>query len=344
MQRFAVTQISADGVYTLTTDRGTLKLSGLNYDYMHQLEFNEANNFVDVGVNAVAENGTLTVVENSAGYDIRLWGQNFTLVGSSGNDGFIFGNEESNVTIQYTVGSSGNYRISSVADIAMTTVKLQFVTNDNKPVAYSTKWSGNNLIVTVGDNTITYVNFGAGNVSVDNGVGLETIDGLNVNVDETGNGYYKISSATDLQTLANYVNSGGYTSGKVFKLTGDIDMSGVENFTPIGNNNNQFGGTFDGNGFTIRNLTINGGTNSYVGLFGDNSGTIQNVKLDNVNVSGGNYYVGGLVGLNSGTVTNCTVTNATVSGTTNVGGLIGYNDHPASSVTDNAFDGTVSGN
>lgn len=67
-------------------------------------------------------------------------------------------------------------------------------------------------------------------------------------------------------------------------------MSGVENFTSIGNSSNMFGGTFDGD---------------YVGLFGVNGGTIQNVTLDNVNISG-NDNVGGLVGSNGGTVKNNT--------------------------------------
>ena len=269
LQRFANTETFEGGVYTLTTDKGTLKLSGLKNYSNYCPTFDEANNLVEVQRDAVAVEGTLTVVENSTDYAIKLQGQKFTLVGSNGDDRFIFNNVEPNVTIKYTVDSGGNDLISKVADVNLSTVKLQFVTNDNKPVAYSTKWSGNNLIVTVGDNTITYVNFGAGNVSVDNGVGLETIDGLNVNVDETGNGYYEISSAADLKILANYVNNNGTTSGKVFKLTGDIDLSGSD-FAGIG----AFSGTFDGNGFTIRNLTI-GGSNSYVGLFAYNSGTIQ---------------------------------------------------------------------
>ncbi len=67
-------------------------------------------------------------------------------------------------------------------------------------------------------------------------------------------------------------------------------MSGVENFTSIGNSSNMFGGTFDGD---------------YVGLFGVNGGTIKNVTLDNVDISG-NDNVGGLVGSNGGTVKNNT--------------------------------------
>ena len=37
---------------------------------------------------------------------------------------------------------------------------------------------------------------------------------------------------------------------------------------PLGNNTNSFDGTFDGDGFTINNLTINLPTSDNVGLFG----------------------------------------------------------------------------
>jgi len=216
LQRFATTATFEGGVYTLTTDKGTLNLSGLN----HWPEFDEANNLVSLQGDAVALYGTLTVVENTTDYAIRLQGQKFTLVGSSGDDRFIFDNVEPNVTIKYTVGSGGNDFINGANE----TVKLQFVTADGKPVAYSIKHNSyHSTVLTVGQNTIT---FGGRHVDIENlivnGVGLETIDELNVNVDETGNGYYEISSAADLQTLANYVKSNGNTSGKVFKLTADI--------------------------------------------------------------------------------------------------------------------------
>jgi len=44
--------------------------------------------------------------------------------------------------------------------------------------------------------------------------------------------------------------------GDHFKLTSDLNLTGVA-MTPIGNFNTRFRGTFDGNGHTIANLTIN---------------------------------------------------------------------------------------
>ncbi|MBE8951558.1 MAG: hypothetical protein SR1Q7_00230 [Quinella sp. 1Q7] len=147
---------------------------------------------------------------------------------------------------------------------------------------------------------------------------------------------YKISAVEHLQQLATDVNGGNTYEGVYFKLTADIDLTGVD-FAPIGNRNNMFNGTFDGAGFTISNLKISTGGNN-VGLFGyvGEGGTIMNVTLDNVNVSGGDS-VGGLIGANRGTIENCTVSGkVTGTGTGSdsyVGGLVGRNNT-----------GTVSGN
>ena len=80
----------------------------------------------------------------------------------------------------------------------------------------------------------------------------------------------------------------------------DLDLSGI-NWDPIGTggagDNKYFKGVFDGNGHTIKNLTINRPDEDTVGLFGSiSSGAeIKNLGLTDVDVIG-NDYVGGLVG------------------------------------------------
>jgi hypothetical protein len=99
----------------------------------------------------------------------------------------------------------------------------------------------------------------------------------------------------------------------------DIDMIGVD-WVPI----RTFVGKFDGNGYVIRNLTINQPDIENVGLFGHNNGLIRNVELLDATVIGRNI-TGSLVGFNSGIVENSKVTgNSRVEGTVNVGGLVGY--------------------
>ena len=136
---------------------------------------------------------------------------------------------------------------------------------------------------------------------------------------------YLISTVADMELLASNVNNGNSYIGEHFKLTADIDLKDVENFTAIGNMTTSFSGTFNGNGHTISNLTISS-TNSSQGLFGIVSdGTVQNVILKDATVSGG-WGVGAFVGDNYGTVSNCYVVSAKVSGSGNLGAVVGYNN------------------
>ena len=135
---------------------------------------------------------------------------------------------------------------------------------------------------------------------------------------------YSIRSAEDLCNLSEYVNAGNDCDEKIFKLANDIDLSSVENFTPIGNYDNPFVGTFDGDGKIISNLKIVG--ENYVGLFGCNAGKIKNLNLSKVEIKACNF-IGGLVGFNyGGTIENCTA-SGTVCGSKLVGGLVGNNDN-----------------
>ena len=76
-------------------------------------------------------------------------------------------------------------------------------------------------------------------------------------------GSYSISSAEQLAYLAKAVNSGLIsTEGKTYKLTSTINLEN-KYFTPIGTEAYPFKGTFDGNGFVIKNLTIDGDITVY---------------------------------------------------------------------------------
>ena len=54
-----------------------------------------------------------------------------------------------------------------------------------------------------------------------------------------------------------------------------------ENWIPIGNSNNKFSGTYDGEKNTINEIKIES-TEDYIGLFGYNTGTIKNLTVDGV--------------------------------------------------------------
>jgi hypothetical protein len=153
-----------------------------------------------------------------------------------------------------------------------------------------------------------------------------------VNGDGGTENAYEIRTAEDLLWFAQQVNGGNKDIHGV--LMNDIDMSTVcsatiGNWTPIGNNNNNFRGYFDGRGFTVKNLYFNDETANYVGLFG----YISNPSLvRNVTVTGtltGNDCVAGIVGRTMGStsgdpsIINC-VNYATVSAGRYAAGILGF--------------------
>lgn len=161
------------------------------------------------------------------------------------------------------------------------------------------------------------------------GAGKANVGGLINNIekmtstDAVAAGYTLIKTAAELQAQLN-----ANPSGK-FILMNDIDMSelGVVDRAVV---TSLFSGTFDGNGYTIKNLTIESNANN-TGLFAQTSGAnIKNVLLDNAKVTaiGARTYVGSLVGLSSGTnIENCAAINVEVNATQAdyVGGLSGSN-------------------
>ena len=145
-------------------------------------------------------------------------------------------------------------------------------------------------------------------------------------------GYTVIKTAEDLQAVANNL------SGK-YILMDDIDLSGIK-WEPIGKYNptekdpfaGAFKGEFNGNGFSIKNLTIAADENdTAVGLFGATDGAeITNTIVENANVSAPSEYnevaVGGLIGISRDTDIDNVNVSGEISGHQGVGGLIGVVD------------------
>ena len=160
-------------------------------------------------------------------------------------------------------------------------------------------------------------------------------------------GTYSISTAEELAKLATMTNNGKVTGNAEFVLANDIDLSAYREdggWTPIGNWSNQFSGTFDGNGYKIKNLYINRPDEVNLGLFGSTNfrnTKIKNVGLENIYVSG-DVYIGGLIGDgDSATIMNCYSTGTIIGQSTNVGGLIGWGAD--TTVSNSYFSGIVIG-
>ena len=158
---------------------------------------------------------------------------------------------------------------------------------------------------------------------------------------------YQIATAADLIALGDSPED----YDKHFILTADIDLSGyscgraliapyINGIEPLFQGT-PFVGVFDGNGYTISNLTIAG--ESYLGLFGclDSEAEIHNLCLEAVDVNGIGHTTGGLVGQNGhgSSITN-SYSTGTVSSTVLVGGLVGDN---RGSVTTSYSTATVRG-
>ena len=100
-----------------------------------------------------------------------------------------------------------------------------------------------------------------------------------------------------------------------YVLTADIVLpeagEGGSNFAPLFSDKGMFGGTLDGQGHKIVNLTVYNTETFYSGLFSciSASGSVTNLTLENASVSGTNY-IGGIAGYALGAVTDCTVSGS----------------------------------
>lgn len=155
--------------------------------------------------------------------------------------------------------------------------------------------------------------------------------------------FYIIDSATKLAWIADKVNNQNSTFKNISaKLTADIDLSSLPgNWTPIGNENAKFMGTFDGQGHSITGMKIENYTTSYQGLFGWVEGTSSSSSsravLKNFSLSGtmtsstdGPDYIGGVVGRCADYVTlndiinNVNITIAAGVKQNHMGGVAGW--------------------
>ncbi len=120
-------------------------------------------------------------------------------------------------------------------------------------------------------------------------------------------GEYEIYIADQLCLLSRMVEEGDSFQNKTVKLMADIDMKG-RSFRPIGGNSTDtsFRGTFDGQGYVVKNLLIHFPDNEKVGFFGSlKGGTVKNFGIESGMVFGGKVTAGLAAYLNSTTIENC---------------------------------------
>ena len=174
-------------------------------------------------------NTNVNVTKNDGNYTFNITGTGSgkTFSGSAQSESININSD--GLTL---AGISGKDTVSG----SISTTK--FTIGDN----YTKTISGNDVVLTVGENSLTLKE--AANLDT------LTIDGSTVGIyfDVEG-GKFLIKTADDLQTLASY-STNHATAGKTFKLTNNIVMP--DNFT-ISN----FSGTIDGDNYLITNVKAN---------------------------------------------------------------------------------------
>ncbi|WZL72511.1 GLUG motif-containing protein [Clostridiaceae bacterium 35-E11] len=130
---------------------------------------------------------------------------------------------------------------------------------------------------------------------------------------------YQVSTAEHLENVRDHID-------KHFIQIADINLGVApwnKGWNPIGNLESPFSGSYNGKGYEISNLYINGNT-SDMGLFGITVSTskISNVILTNIDITGPEF-IGGIVGRSYGNIDNCSVTGS-LTGIMSVGGIAGW--------------------
>lgn len=100
---------------------------------------------------------------------------------------------------------------------------------------------------------------------------------------------FRISTPEQLASVVWYVNASGFECSVT--LENDIDLDGYEwipmGYQPMSFVGNKFRGTVDGNGYTIKNMSINGRGYYYSGFIGIGGSEIRNITFENAIVDGG---------------------------------------------------------
>ena len=173
-------------------------------------------------------------------------------------------------------------------------------------------------------------------------------DAANFGLSEDYINFYTIGNSDELYLFAEMVNSGSNTANAVLvdditvnngvlDTEGELDVEDPEvidfmAWTPIGTNNLNYSGTFDGNGHTISGLYFQNSQTYGVGLFGYVAGTIRNVGVLDSYFEGYSQ-VGGICGTISGnaTIAYCSNAATVVAASSNsdgdAGGICGYMDN-----------------
>ena len=324
---------------------------GISVGGVDVTEFNKGNVFGDGKVNYNPTTHTLTL-------------NNATIESAEENPGIVYENED-----DLTIALIGNNSIQGAEGCTaiekrygVETPNLSFVKGD------SDQHFSLDIIAQTEDKLFSGFKTNYGNFFVfdEEKDGLYTMTVSSSIFGGTGseNEPFLIKTPDDLKMFADYYNDGKYFSrNSHIKLNNDIDCKDLTNFVPFADNTDAlFCGVFDGDGNTIRNLTISdvsycSGLFGYIGEYEDDgvvySAMIKNVTLDNCTISGGTESGAIVANMYAGTVSSNVVENSTIvvnhvtsNGYLSAGGIVGacasdYENERNITISGNAVRGTT---
>ena len=187
-------------------------------------------------------------------------------------------------------------------------------------------------VIEVSDNIVTSV------TKANNMTGFQHGDGSEENP-------YQIANADDFYMLLyNLYKDDTDAAGVYFQQTGDISWTDVEekSISTGMNKIESFASIYDGNGYSINDMTYQGANNdshTNVGLFTElkNGAEVRNLNLGTISFVNVYKNCGAVAGSSSG---NVTIDNITISGSMsfdkmgeNIGGILGYANNGVQKIT-----------
>ena len=186
---------------------------------------------------------------------------------------------------------------------------------------------------------------------------LPTINTADTNWYKESETEFILTTANQLLGISVLSNDGVTFEGKTIKLGASIVLNEgdakdwdkkapMNNWTPIGNSETPFKGSFNGQGHTISGLYVKSAAD-YISLFGDvRNGTITNFRVKNSYFESSGSHVSGAVAYTQNSTISDIYSNAIVI-TTNTGefargaGILSQGDTGTVTVSNCWFDGTV---
>ena len=253
---------------------------------------------------------TITATLNGKKYSCKVTVKNPSVKASSlsfkTSDSGLFISGYSSALVKFKLPKSVTDVTVSVKNSGGTTVHQKKYGLCKAKTEYSFTWNGKD---TKGKN----VKAGTYKVTVKAGTRTTTSKTLIVRNQDFAGGTGSKKNPFQVNSLQQFLKVENY-NGYYFKQTANINGN-RETISGIYSEDNPFVGTYDGQGYSISNLTIRNSAKAKIALIGGvgEKGTLKNMNLNQVNVIGNTYY-SGLVFANNGKIMSCSMTGCNLTG------------------------------